>query len=81
MGRRGWREHTGMARTNPSFWHFYALENTGPDMRQLVLEAVRRIKGHMQGGWNALPAAVPQLGPTNMERQSSEEPAKYPTPG
>lgn len=32
----GWKEHTGMARTSMSFWHFYALEKTGPDMSQVV---------------------------------------------
>lgn len=35
-------------------------------------------RGHTQGGWRALHAAVPRLGLANTEQQSSREPAKNP---
>lgn len=78
-GQEGLEGARGHGKDKPVLLAFLCIRKHRSRHETVGLRGSRETRGHRQGGWNALPASVPQLGLTNRKQESSGEPAKYPT--
>lgn len=79
-GQEGLERASGHGKDKPVLPAFLCIRKHRARHEAFGLRGSRGTRGHTQWGWNALPAAVPQLGLTSTEQRSSGEPAKCPTP-